>query len=238
MSRTTLLTSAGERTVVKLDRLPRKMLNNQVLVEVDFIPENGHVHKTESGLEIEFAGGEYNESAHIARYGTVKLCPDRLVDKFTGNFSSNSMDWTTEIEIVQNDVVYFGKMASANAIALEFKEKTYFLINYSELILRVRDGVVYPLNGYALLEKKTEKTRIDGLILDFGDFHDKESGIVTYVGRKNERYFGVDSVDADISVGDDVVFGGKYFGFVEEDMFASLPKETGYVQRRWIIGKL
>ena len=85
------------------------------------------------------------------------------------------------------------------------------------------------------IKKKIEKKRVDGLILDLGDYHNKKSGIVTHVGRPNDKYFGVDSVDADIEVGDEVVFDGDYFGFVEEEMFASLPREMGYVQRRWII---
>lgn len=232
-----MITSAGEKQEITLDRLPRKMLNNHVLVKVDFEPDDGYVMKTDGGLELQLAGCEYNESAHIARYGKVILAPERLSDRFTATFSQYGMDWVTEVEIKPSDVVYFGKMASANAPMIKCNGSVYFVIHYSELILRVRDGVIYPLNGYALLDKVIAKTRSEGLILEFGDYHDKEKGIITHVGRPNDKYFGVYSMDADVSVGDEVYFGGKYFGFVEEKMFASLPSEIGYVQRRWIIAK-
>lgn len=232
-----MLTSAGERRIVVSDELPKKMLNNNVLVKVDSQLGNGHVHKTKN-LDIQFAGCEYNETAHIIRYGEVVLPPERLLDKFTSTISDQAMDWVTEMEIELKDRVYFGKMASANAVMIVVGDDNYFLIPYSELILRVRGDEIYPLNGYALLEKKVTKTRIDGLVLEFGDKHDKRSGIVTHVGRPNGGYFAVPSVDADIDVGDEVVFGGDYFGFVEEEMFASLPRELGYVQRRWIQGKI
>ena len=209
-----------------------------VLVKVDITFGDGYVHKTDGGLEIEFAGVKWNEHAHIPRFGTVVRVPNRLVLKDFSNMDlDNTIEWKTDIEIEEGDEVYFGKMASANAPLVVVGDDVYYLLNYGDLILRVRDGEIYPLNGYVLLESVIEETRIDGLILEFGDFVNKRLGVVTHVGTPTSSHFGSKLVDADVEVGDEVIFGGEYFGELEEEMFAKLEKGLGYCQRRWIIGK-
>jgi len=230
-----MITSAGERNTIKFDRLPRKTIGNRVLVKVDFLPEDGHILK-KGDLELEFAGSEYNEAAHVSRFGEVVMIPGKLINKSIANLDYG-MEWDTEIETKEGDTVYFGKMASANAQVLEIEGSVYYVLEYGDLILRVRDGEIYPLNGYALLESVVEGVRIDGLYLEFGDFVNKKLGVVRYVGRPSSSYFGIDLVDADVEVGDEVVFRDNMFGEIEEDMFASLEKGLGYCQRRWIIAK-
>lgn len=201
------------------------------------MPEDGHIHVTNSGLKIEFAGSEWNEAAHISRYGVVVRVPERLTLKTFENMESpGMMEWETDIEIEEGDLVFFGKMASANAPIINVGESTYFLLNYGDLILRVRDGDVSPLNGYVLLEKVVETVRVEGLVLDFGDRVNKRMGVVTHIGTPNASYFGSDSIDADVEIGDKVIFRGDFFGELEEEMFAKLEKGLGYVQLRWVVG--
>jgi co-chaperonin GroES (HSP10) len=76
------------------------------------------------------------------------------------------------------------------------------------------------------------------LVLDFGDFHNKRVGVVRYVGMKNAAYYGTDAVDADVEVGDKVVFEGSFWTELEQQEVATLDEDLGFVQRCWIIGKL
>jgi co-chaperonin GroES (HSP10) len=94
------------------------------------------------------------------------------------------------------------------------------------------------LNGYVLLNEVIEKTRVTGLVLDFGDHVDKKSGIVACVGDKNKSYYGSEAIDADVEVGDTVLFEKKFYGYLESELFAELPKGTGFCQRLWIIAIL
>lgn len=222
------LTSAGARQEIKSDRLPSRMVNNNVLVRMDFIPDNDVLFTTESGFKLILAGGEWSEASRMARFGKVEMVPSFLHD----------MEWGTEIEVEKGDIIYFGKMASANAPSLEVDGVLYYIIPYSELIAKVVKNGMYPLNGYVLLEKTTGKHEADGLDLSFADFHDKRLGTVRYVGRPNSFYFGTNAIDADVSVGDQVVFEGNYWTELEDSMFAELKEELGFVQRCWVIAKL
>lgn len=226
--------SAEPRQVIHLDKLSDSpMLNNRVLVKIDVVPEDGY--KLKSGVII--GGSDWNEGARVARYGTVVKVPKRLIWRKQKAFDA-TMEWLTDIEIQEGDVVFFGKIISANAPAIRVGEDLYYLIPYGELIMRVRNKEIYPLNGYAIVEKVTEKMRRNGLVLDFGDFHNKRVGVVRYVGMKNAAYYGTDAVDADVEVGDKVVFEGSFWTELEQQEVATLDEDLGFVQRCWIIGKL
>ena len=72
-----LLTSAGERAKIKLDSLPKKMMNNRVLVRVGDEGDGRKIKNTE--LDLVVGGAEFNESAHVLRYGTVVMTPEKLI---------------------------------------------------------------------------------------------------------------------------------------------------------------
>jgi len=117
-------------------------------------------------------------------------------------------------------------------------EELFYSIPYSRFILRMRNDTITMLNGYVLLKEVIEKVRVTGLVLDFGDHVDKQRGIVTHVGVPNKSYYGSEAVDAIVEVGDEVVFEKKFYGYLEDELFAVLPKGTGYCQRSWIVCKL
>lgn len=231
-------TSAGKRTEYEMDNLPRKMMNNRILVKVDGDYDDGTVI-SQSKIGLVVGGAEWNEAAHIVRHGVVAAIPDKLVYRGAENVDSPGlMEWGTEMELRVGDTVFFGAMSSANAESLTVGDDLYYVIPYSRFILCIRNGEIIMLNGYALLKEVVEKTRVRGLVLDFGDHVDKQQGIVTHYGKPNSYYFGSEAVDAEVEVGDHVVFEKKFYGYLEDEMFAVLPKGTGYCQRCWVIAKL
>lgn len=240
-------TSAGEVSIIKLDKLPSKVMNNNVLVYIDFIPEDGSLIKTKGGLDIQLAGGTWQEASRVARYGEVVRVPSELKSHKTheatsdrnGSASFIPMDYECDMELQEGDTVYFTKMASANAIRTIIGNKVYFLIHYSEIVLRVRENVIYPLNGNVLVSKVMEDSpMVKNLIIDFDRKQDKKLGVVKYAGKKNVDYGSKTMVDADVEVGDKVVFAGGFWTEVENDSFAKLDEELGFVQRCWIVAKI
>ena len=165
----------------------------------------------------------------MARFGKVEMVPSCL---------TSEMEWDTDLEVAQGDIVYFGKMASANCPMLIVGDSVYYILKYEDVIMRIRDGQICPVNGYCIVEKVTEKYATDGLDLSFCVHHNKKLGVVRYYGTANRSYRTTASVDADVSEGDTVVFEGNFWGALEDSMFAKLDKELGYVQRCWIVGKL
>ena len=234
--------SSGKRDEYVLDKLPRKVMNNCVLIRVDFDPSDDVV--LPSGIILSgIHGSKWEETDYVARYGVVEMVPDFLKCRPKYNFASKgsparSIEWGTKLELEKGDVCYFTKMASANAQVIFVGDVKYFLINYDEIVLRIRNGVITPLNGYCVVDKVTEKTRRKGLLLDVGDFHDKRMGVVRYVGTPNAYYIDSEAVDADVEVGDRVVFEGGFWTALESSLFNELDENLGFVQRAWINGVL
>lgn len=228
-------TSAGDRSIYEMNHLPSRMMNNRVLVKVSGDYEDGvRISKV---VDLVAAGGEWEEAERIVRHGVIAMIPDKLTfRKDTG--ADSAMEWDTELDVRVGDTVYFGIIASANAEMVKIGDDLYYVMSYSRLILRKRDGVITMLNGYVLLNEVIEKTRVTGLVLDFGDHVDKKSGVVACVGNRNKSYYGSEAIDADVQVGDTVLFEKKFYGYLESDLFAELPKGTGYVQLLWCVATI
>jgi len=232
-----ITTSAGERTVLHLDKLPRKVMNNKVLLRVEDNLDDGCEYETEGGLKLILAGGEFEESSRVVRFGTVVRVPDKLVTKSKSH--PKGMEWECDMELEEGDRVLIGVMAGANADMLIIDDLSYFLVNYEEIILRRRNGVVTPINGFCVVEKFVEdKIEADGLVLDFQkDVHDKRRGRVRFNGANNKRYFIGSNIDAKVEVGDDVVFSIEAWTPLEDELFAEMDANLGYIQKSWISGK-
>lgn len=207
-------------------------INNKVILRVDYDPEE---EKTEAGI---YKGsGWWDSTGHLVRYGEVVSVCDKLFEREEDGFG---VEWGTEVEVQVGDTVYMSKMESYNAPLFKKDGKIYFVVDYSELVLRIRDGVVYPLNGYLIVEKVEETAKANGLILDFSKHQNKKKGIVREVGSKLRYYFPKSSniVDAEVEKHDLVLFSLSGFTTLEDSRYAKLDKNLGYIQRRWVIAKL
>ena len=230
-------TSAGKQTVITMDKLPGKVMNNHVLLKMDFVPDDNTEFVTESGFKLILAGGEWNEATRMPRYGTVVRVPNRLYVRTEENKFGYGMDWKTVCEVKEGDLVFIGKIASANAIVVMVGSDVYFLVSYGDLIVRVRDGEIYPLNGYVALGKVFKRTRSTSLELGFADKQDKKRGVIRYVGRPNDYYYGTNAKDAHVEVGDEVVLHAELWTELEADTFRHLDEELGFCQMCWLVAK-
>ena len=76
-------TSAGKQTVITMDKLPSKVMNNHVMLKMDFVPDDNTEYVTESGFKLILAGGEWNEATRMPRYGTVVRVPKIKIEKMS-----------------------------------------------------------------------------------------------------------------------------------------------------------
>lgn len=229
-----MITSAGERPTISLDKLPR-VADNYVFIRVDGAYDDGDVYETKSGLKLILAGGEWEESTRAFRYGKVVAVPKRLRVQ---SETLSGMEWETDMDVEVGDTVYVGVMASANAVEVIVDQIKHYLIDYGDLIMRIRNGVITPLNGYVIGEKiYEEKFEIEGLDIVQDDVLDRRKARVEFVGKPNRSYYKSDAVDAKVEVCDEIILGIAAFTELESHSFAELDRKLGYVQRRWVIGK-
>lgn len=234
-------TSVGKRDIIQLDSLGDKpMINNLVLVKVDVFYDNGDIYTTKGGLKLIIAGGEWNEVKYVPRYGTVAKKPNTLITTKThkSNGVLSALEWETDIDIEVGDTVFWGIMAGANAVMIECKGDVYFLINYGDLILRIRGEEREALNGYVLCSDVFDRKRSEILVLDNLDEQNKQLGVVKITGKPNRQYFDISRIDAEVEIGDRVVLNGRYWTELENEEFALIKERLGYVQSCWLTAKL
>lgn len=68
--------------------------------------------------------------------------------------------WDTDIEVKAGDIVYCDNMATIGAVnqgrTIECEDKTYYLLKYEDLYLKLVDGVPQMLNGWILAAPVTK----------------------------------------------------------------------------------
>ena len=206
-------------------------INNKVIIRIDFDPDKA---TTPGGI---YMGSSYwDEAGHVPRYGEVICVPSKLIHREHSGFG---IEWGTDIEIKKGDTVFFGKMASYASPRITDKDKnTFYVIDYSDIILRLRGDEIYPLNGFVIVEKIVESVSSKGLILDFSKKQNKTRGIVRYTGKPLDYYFPVwsDINDPSLNIGDKVIFSLAGWTELEDERYCKLDKNLGYIQGRWIIG--
>jgi co-chaperonin GroES (HSP10) len=224
------MTGSDDRFVHSIDSIGAyRAVNNKVIVRIDFDPDKA---TTPGGI---YMGSSYwDEAGHVPRYGVVVGIPDKLFFREDAKFG---IEWGTNIEVSPGDTVYFGKMASYASPVLKDKDgSVFYVIDYSEIIIRARGEEIYPLNGYVIVEKIEETVGGKGLILDFSKKQNKTKGIVKYVGRPVDYYFPLSAEipEPSVSAGDKVIFSLAGWTELEDQRYSSLKGDLGYIQSRWI----
>jgi len=128
--------------------------NNKVLVEVTDIFDS---IITKLGIELpnmalEETWGDspgYSFSEFIIRYGRVVSVPAFI--------THGSFDYETENELQEGDIVYWNIVAFRDSQPLVKGDRKYLLVDYHEIMLRIRNEVITPINGYCLFTAISEE---------------------------------------------------------------------------------
>lgn len=221
--------------------------SNYVLVEITHDPSKVNVAGQELYIET-----KYNKEFHAPTYGVVRTLPNKLVchaeaihasDNFEEKreLASESMPWTTDIEIEVGDTVHFDYLQQSvcirDKLVIFEGSKRYFLIHYSQLYAAERKGEIRMLNGFMAVSikdvEKVQKIGSNGLLIvdprpadklkNFGE------GRVEFVGTPNRQYvmWNVDERLIDISVGDEIVFKASKRSKFGQDMHINSEKLKG-----------
>jgi hypothetical protein len=169
-----------------------------------------------------FVDTTFEPERHTTVTGTIWGLPSHL--QYTGK-ANIGMPWETPLEAKIGDGVIIYYLSVVNA--LKPKESRYILedgerfvlIPYQFIYAIIRDGKIYPINGYVLIEpcENPEVTRQREIMKKIGlemvEIGDKRNsnevifGRVKYLGIPNRQYVDENASDegVDIAVGDVVV---------------------------------
>lgn len=181
--------------------------SNHIIVEVPYSTEGA---TTKGGIVVGFnrhlnyAEGTNLHSADMQEcWGVVYKCPQKL---YFNTGDPNSMNWETDMELQEGDMVWFSIMESANAHHIECEGKLYKIIPYADCYVAKRHhptvplhkamayfggadpwNDVIPLNGYVLCQTVNLK-KISDLDVVSEDTIDKSRVIVRHIGSINKQY--------------------------------------------------
>lgn len=135
------------RNELYLDKIGRPIRNN-ILVEVIDTFEG---FTTKTGINLVNAtdkdawgdSEKFNITEFIIRYGTVVKLPKKI--------TAGTFDYDTENELVLGDTVYWNSISFREHTPIVVGDKKYLLVDYHEVILRIRNDNVTPINGFCLL---------------------------------------------------------------------------------------
>lgn len=215
------------RDVPSLDKV--RAVCNKVVVRIDHEVAKSN---TEAGL-IMCADTDWDETGNCNVHGTVVKVPEKLFrrEKPKNEFG---MEHGTIVEVEKGDEVWFMRSESFNCPAFIIDEKLYYLIDYAELILAVRDDKKILLNGNILMRRVFDGVEERGLFTGISEKEDKCKGVVEKVGRPNDWYLTKGVVEPnDIEEGDKVI--SKLPMINLENSLYSVLDDCVYMQRRWLV---
>lgn len=218
---------------------------NQIIVEMTYSSEGA---KTSSGIvwgfnrEVNYAEGNDSHPANMQEcWGVVYKCPPKLYYKEN---DPSSMEWDTDMELQEDDIVYFSLIESANSHEVLCESKTYKILPYADCYVAKRrrnmfergddalffnidldktdEFKVIPLNGYVLCQTTTLK-KLSELDVTSEDKIDKTRAIVRYVGTCNRSYKVKSYIDhPNLHPGDEVLLErGTVHLYLERKDYAS-----------------
>lgn len=123
-------------------------VNNRVLVEVidnfqEFMSKGG-VWLSNCAHEEAWADSEAaNITEFVPRHGVVVGLPAEI--------TRGSFDYDTECEVTVGDTVYWSSISFKEHIPLVLNDKKYLLVDYHDLLLKIKGEDIVPINGYTLL---------------------------------------------------------------------------------------
>ena len=93
---------------------------------------------------------EYNITEFVPRHGIVVTLPRKV--------TRGSFDYDTLNELQVGDMVYWSSISFKEHIPLVYNDEKYLLVDYHDIVVRIRYGEMVPINGFGLFKSvpKTE----------------------------------------------------------------------------------
>lgn len=135
------------RNEIQIEKLGRPVMN-RVLVS---IKDTSDEFQTKGGIDVRSAYNAdcyadslgFNVSEFLPRSGVVVTLPSVISDF--------KYDYMTENELQVGDTVFWNLMSCRDMLVMDCDGAKYGQPDYHEILVRVRDGVVTPINGNVLL---------------------------------------------------------------------------------------
>jgi co-chaperonin GroES (HSP10) len=225
-----------DKIMRELDLTKAKPMSNHVLIKLDKANEKVVMP---SGLEL-WIDISHEPGKHETITGTVVKPPDHL---FYKRGKVQSMPWDIDMELIEGDRVWSFYLAVQNAIEdkrfFKVDETVYVFINYMSVFVAKRDDQIIMLNGYILVsphENELEK-EYEHIV------HEKKEsqlGVVEHIGSMIREYKDPAKKDAEVEVGDLVMFTKNSDIPLEYDLHVKFDKGKKFfrMQRSDIVAKL
>lgn len=201
---------------------------NHVLVKVVRSAEG---LKTQGGVVVGFntdnvyAEGDDSHSANMAEIcGIIEKLPYSL---FFDKSDSRSMDWETEIELCEGDMVWYSLLEAKNSVQLICDGVVYKSIPYQDIYAYKREAwrnkwkgtkvtIRGTINGYVLC-RPVMMPRLSDLDAISDTQIDKTRGIIAFISNPPKAYIrDFYSHIEDLRVGDEVLFDSRTHPFYLE----------------------
>lgn len=190
-----------------------------VLVEID---DSNEYIKLDSGHKL-YIDTEFDPQRRSQTKGViVNICNGILFDKQ----SPHSHPYRVEVEAQIGDTVIFHFLCvqlAFNEGRVFTKEKRKFLfLPYEELFFSLREGKVFPLNGWIFVKPDEQKISTSFYVPDIARKQSTTSGTVMYIGAMVDEYKDYPYSDHRIDIGDHVVFKDEDAIPIQDELHAVL----------------
>jgi len=142
------------RNEIQLEKLGKPLMN-KILVEIEdtsseFTTKGGIIAKSDYDNEAWSDSIGHSVSEFIPRSGKVINTP-RLITAY-------NYDYHTIREVEIGDIVFWNLICFAEMQVISCDGKKYVLCDYHDILIRLRNGVITPINGYVLLRPVSKET--------------------------------------------------------------------------------
>lgn len=206
------------RNELYADKIGKPVRNNVFVEVIDIFNEIqtnlGFILPNMSDEESKGDSPGYSFREFAVRFGKVVGVPDII--------TPGSFDYDTEVEVKEGDIVYWNYFSFLNHQPIVVGEKKYLLVDYHDIIFRIRDEKITPVNGNALFAPVPEK-------ISFAEFESVKDVTEKWIihtlperlpSFRNQRHY----TDVNWEIGDKVFLavGDKPFE-IEGDIVKNLP---------------
>jgi hypothetical protein len=135
------------RGELRIESMPKEMVNNKILVGVDDtfagFTSKGGIQLVNLTVDDTWGDSDqYNISEFVMRHGKVLKVPQII--------SRGSFNYDTECELREGDTVFWNLAGFSDHLPLVLDKKLILMVDYHEILARKRGDDITPINGNGL----------------------------------------------------------------------------------------